>query len=86
MIKPEDFEPQLKREKPLVPGYWTVGELAEELGTSIRKVQVDITGDAKLRVKAKVNAIKVGSVYLVPDSDAIKYIQVQQKRIKKNIK
>ena len=33
-IKPEDFEPPLKRKEALVPYYWTVEELAEELGIS----------------------------------------------------
>lgn len=81
-IKPEDFEPPLKREEALVPGYWTVDELAEELSVSIRKVQFDITGNEKLRVRAKLNAIKVGSVFLIPDVDAIEYIK-QQRRKKK---
>ena len=50
-IKPEDFEPPLKRKEALVPYYWTVEELAEELGISVRKVQMDITGYEKLGVQ-----------------------------------
>lgn len=38
-IKPEDFEPPLKRKEPSVPYYWTVEELAEELGVTTRYVQ-----------------------------------------------
>lgn len=82
IIKPEDFDPPLKREKAMVPGYWTVDELAEELEASSRKVQFDITGNEKLRVKAKLSAIKVGSVFLIPDVEASKYIE-QQRRKKK---
>ena len=82
-IKPEDFEPPLQREKAMVPGYWTVDELAEELEASSRKVQFDITGHEKLRVKAKLNALKVGSVFLIPDADALEYIQQQRKKKKR---
>jgi hypothetical protein len=79
-IQPDNFNPPLKRKEPAVPGYWTVDELAEELSASIRKVQFDITGHEKLRVKAKLNAIKVGSVFLIPDLDALEYIQTQRKK------
>jgi hypothetical protein len=82
-IKPEDFEPPLKRKEAAVPGYWTVEEMAEELEASSRKVQFDITGHEKLRVKAKLNALKVGSVFLIPDVDALEYIQQQRKKKKR---
>jgi hypothetical protein len=77
-IQPDDFEPPLKRKQALVPYYWTVEELAEELGASIRKVQFDITGNEKLRVRAKLKAIKVGPIFLIPERDAMQYIQQQR--------
>jgi hypothetical protein len=83
-IKPEDFEPPLKRKEAAVPGYWTVEEMAEELSVSIRKVQLDITGNEKLRVRAKLKAIKVGPIFLIPERDAMEYIQQQRKAKLKN--
>lgn len=83
-IKPDDFEPPLKRESASVPGYWTVEEMAEELSVSIRKVQLDITGNEKLRVRAKLKAIKVGPIFLIPERDAMEYIQQQRKAKLKN--
>lgn len=78
-LKPEDFDPPLKRKEPIVPYYWTVEELANELGASIRKIQLDITGSEKQRVRARLNAIKVGTIFLVPDKDALEYVQQQRK-------
>jgi predicted DNA-binding transcriptional regulator YafY len=78
-IKAEDFEPPLKRKEALVPYYWTVEELAEELGISVRKVQMDITGYEKLGVQAKLKAIKAKTLFLISDQDAFEYIQQQRK-------
>jgi DNA-binding Xre family transcriptional regulator len=78
-LKPEDFEPPLKRKEALVPYYWTVEELAEELGISVRKVQMDITGYEKLGVQAKLKAIKAKTLFLICDQDAFEYIQQQRK-------
>jgi len=83
-LTPEDFDPPLKRKEALVPGYWTVEELKDELGVSIRKVQFDITGYEKLRVRAKLKAIKIGSVFLIPELDALEYIKLQRKAKLKN--
>ncbi|PSF28490.1 DNA-binding protein [Aphanothece hegewaldii CCALA 016] len=78
-IKPEDFDPPLKRKDAAVPYYWTVDELAEELGVSARKVQMDITGYEKLKVQAKLKAIKAGSFFLIAEQDAFEYIRQQRK-------
>jgi hypothetical protein len=84
IIKPEDFEPPLKRKEPTVPGYWTVEELSEELGVSIRKVQMDIKGNEKPKVQIKLKALKVGPIFLIPDQNAIEYIQQQRKSKTRN--
>ena len=83
-IKPEHFDPPLKRKEATVPYYWTVDELAEELGVSTRKVQMDITGYEKLGVQAKLKAIKAGSFFLITEQDALKYIQQQRKPKSRN--
>jgi len=69
-LTPEDFDPPLKREKAAIPYYWTVEELANELGVTIRKVQHDISGDTKTHLFA----YRSGNSYLVPESDALQYI------------
>lgn len=78
-IKPEDFNPPLKRKQALVPGYWIVEELAEELEISVRKVQMDITGYEKLGVQPKLKAIKAKTLFLISDRDVFEYIQQQRK-------
>lgn len=65
-----DFDPPLKREKPLIPHYWTVDELANELGVTIRKVQYDITGNTKTLLFA----YRIGKIYLIPEDEALKYL------------
>jgi AraC-like DNA-binding protein len=74
-IQPDDFNPPLKRKEPAVPGYWTVDELAEELGVSVRYVHYLIKGNPKTRVKVRLKAYKASSVYLIADTDAIEYIK-----------
>jgi AraC-like DNA-binding protein len=74
-IKPEDFEPPLKRKEAAVPGYWTVEEMAEELGVSTRYVHYLITGNPKTRIKARLKAYRASSVYLIADADALEYIK-----------
>jgi hypothetical protein len=77
-IQPDDFNPPLKRKEPAVPGYWTVEEIAEELGVSTRKVLYDITGNVKLRVRPKFKmAYKLGPYYLIPDNEAFEYLWKQ---------
>jgi AraC-like DNA-binding protein len=74
-IKPEDFDPPLKRKEAAVPGYWTVDEMAEELGVSIRYVHYLIKGNPKTRIRARLKAYKASSVYLIADTDALEYIK-----------
>ena len=31
VLHPQDFDPPIKRKEPLIPGYWTIDELAAEL-------------------------------------------------------
>jgi AraC-like DNA-binding protein len=73
-IKPEDFDPPLKRKEVAVPGYWTVEELAEELGVSTRYVQYLIKGNLKNRIKARLKAYKAGPTFLVADTDALEHL------------
>jgi transcriptional regulator with XRE-family HTH domain len=73
-IQPDDFDPPLKRKEPAVPGYWTVEELAEELGVSTRYINYLIKGNDKARVKARLKAYKTRSTYLVADFDALDYL------------
>jgi transcriptional antiterminator len=80
IIKPEDFEPPLKRKEPTVPGYWTVEEIAQELGVSTRKVLYDITGNVKLRIHPKFKrAYKLGPYYLIHENEALEYLWSQDK-------
>ncbi len=82
VLRPEDFGPPLKRKEPKVPGYWTIDELSAELGCSIRKIQYDITGYPQSNTPPKLKAYKVGSVFLVPDMDALAYIKQYRKKSK----
>ena len=74
-LKPFDFEPPLKRKEAAVPGYWTVEELAEELGVTVRYVQYLIKGKPKENKPPQINAYKAGFTYLVADIDALEYIK-----------
>jgi len=81
-IKPEDFEPPLKRKEAAVPGYWTVDELAEELGVSVRYVHYLIKGNPKRRMYPQFKAYNAGTNLLVADADALPYIQKARSRNK----
>ncbi|WP_041934469.1 helix-turn-helix domain-containing protein [Gloeothece verrucosa] len=82
-IKPEDFDPPLKRKEPAVPGYWTVEELATELGVSTRYVHYLIKGDPKKGVRIRLKAYNAGNSLLVSDLDAFKYLwEVRQSKKK----
>jgi hypothetical protein len=75
MSQPEqELDPPLKRGEPTIPYYWTVEELAAELGVTIRKVQYDITGSVQRKHLPCLNAYKVGNAFLVAEADAIQYI------------
>ena len=71
----KDFNPPLKRKEPTIPGYWTIEEIANEIGTSLRKVRYDITGYPAGGIKPSLKAYKAGQLLLVPDSAAFEYIQ-----------
>ncbi len=81
-LRPEDFDPPLKRKEAKVPGYWTVKELAEELEISTRYVQYLITGNPKNRLPPQLKAYKADSAYLFADEDALAYIQKTRLRRK----
>jgi hypothetical protein len=84
VLNPKDFDPPLKRKKPTIPGYWTIDELAKELGYSIRKIQYDITGYPHSKTPPKLKAYKAGPTLLVADLDALAYIQQYGKKPKKS--
>jgi len=69
-----DFDPPLKRIEPTVPGYWTIDEIAAELGMTGRKVRYDVTGRPELNLEPSLKAYKIGQSLLVPDADALDYI------------
>lgn len=81
-LKPEDFDPPLKRQEASVPGYWTLDELAAELSVSLRKVQYDVTGRPAVNQKPSLKAYKAGPTFLVADADALEYIRKYQERQK----
>jgi hypothetical protein len=75
VLRPEDFDPPLKRNEPTVPGYWTLEEIADELGVTSRRVRYDITGYPARKIEPNLKAYKAGALFLVPDVDALAYIQ-----------
>ncbi len=79
-LKPEDFDPPLKRKEPTVPFYWTLDEIATELGCTTRKVLYDVTGRPQRNRPAILKAYKVGSSLLVPEQDALSYIQTYRSK------
>ena len=81
-IKPDDFNPPLKRKQPAVPGYWTLKELAEELGISKRYVYYLITGNPKTRLPPQLQAYRADSAYLIAEQDALAYIKKSRSRNK----
>jgi len=82
VLHPSDFDPPLKRIEPSVPGYWTLEELAKEIGVSDRKIRYDITGYPEHNIEPNLKAYKAGRLFLVPDQAAVEYIQRHQKRKK----
>ena len=80
ILRPEDFDPPLKRKKPSVPYYWTVDELAAELGVTERKVQYDAKGQPEKNIPPKLKAYKARKTILVPEADALEYIWEYRQR------
>ena len=79
---PSDFDPPLQRKEANVPSYWTLEELAKEIGVSQRKIRYDITGYPEQNIKPNLKAYKAGRLFLVPDQAALEYIRRHQKRKK----
>lgn len=82
VLNPEYFDPPLKRKEPSVPYYWTLEEIATELGLTSRRVRYDITGYPARKIEPNLKAYKAGPLFLVPDADAIAYIQRYRQRKK----
>jgi hypothetical protein len=74
VLRPSDFDPPLKRKEPTIPGYWTMEEIAAELGVTSRKVRYDVTGRPEVNLKPSLKAYKIGQSLLVPEADALEYI------------
>lgn len=81
-LTPDDFEAPIKREKPTVPGYWLVDEIAAEVGCSRRKVMYDITGRPEFKHPPILKTYKAGSLHLIPDEDALAYIKLKRQKKK----
>lgn len=79
---PSDFDPPLKRKEPTVPFYWTLEEIASELGVTSRRVRYDITGYPARKIEPNLKAYKAGPIFLVPSEDALAYIQRFRERKK----
>jgi hypothetical protein len=74
VLSPDDFSPPLKRTEAAVPGYWTVDELKDELDVSRRYIHYCIKGDTRKKNPIYLKNYKVGSVLLVPDSEALPFL------------
>ncbi len=74
ILRPEDFDPPLKRKEATVPVYWTLEEIATEIGMTSRKVRYDVTGRPEYNVEPSLKAYKIGQSFLVPEVEALKYI------------
>ncbi len=81
-VSPKDFDPPLKRKEATIPGYWTLEEIAAEIGMTSRKVQYDVLGRPESGMKPSLKGYKVAKVLLVPDPDALEYIKKYRNRKK----
>jgi hypothetical protein len=82
VLRPENFDPPLKRKEPRLPGYWTLEELAAELDLSTRRVGYDITGYPEKNIEPNLKAFKVGRIFFVTNEDALEYIKRSRERKK----
>ncbi|MGK7958425.1 MAG: DNA-binding protein [Crocosphaera sp.] len=82
ILRPEDFDPPLKRKEPSLPGYWTLEEIATELNISSRRVGYDITGYPKKNIEPNLKAFKVGRILFISDENALEYIKRYRERKK----
>jgi AraC-like DNA-binding protein len=84
VLRPSDFNPPLQRKEPSLPGYWTLEEIAAELGISPRRVGYDITGYPQKNIQPILKAFKVTGTFFITEEDALEYIQ--SKRLSKRKK
>ncbi|PSF30995.1 DNA-binding protein [Aphanothece hegewaldii CCALA 016] len=82
VLRPSDFDPPLKRKEPTIPGYWTIEEIANEIGVTPRRVRYDITGRPESNIEPSLDAYRIGKSLLVADPNALEYIQKWRKRYK----
>jgi len=73
-ITEKNFNLPLKGQQTAVPGYWTLEEIATEIGMTSRKVRYDILGRPEIGLEPSLKAYKVSKLFLVPDSAAREYI------------
>jgi transcriptional antiterminator len=82
VLRPSDFNPPLQRKEPSLPGYWTLEEIAAELGISTRRVGYDITGYPEKNIQPSLKAFRVGRILFVTDENALEYIKRYRERKK----
>ncbi len=82
ILRPEDFDPPLKRKEPSLPGYWTLEEIATEVNLSTRRIGYDITGYPKKNIEPNLEAFKVGRILFISDENALEYIKRHRERKK----
>lgn len=82
VLQLSDFDPPLQRKEPSLPGYWTLEEIAAELGISTRRVGYDVTGRSEKNIQPNLKAFKVGRILFVTDKDALEYIKRYRERKK----
>lgn len=71
----KDFDPPLKRNRCIVPGYWTIEEIANELDVTTRRVRYDVTGLPARKIEPNLEAYQIGRYFLVSDENALDYIK-----------
>ena len=82
VLLPSDFEEPLQRKEPSLPGYWTLEEIADEIGLSSRTVGYDVTGRPEKNIQPNLKAFRVGRILFVTDEDALDYIKRYRERKK----
>jgi hypothetical protein len=85
VLTEKDFDPPLKRSKCIVPGYWTIEEIANELEVTTRRVRYDVTGLPSRNIKPNLDTYQIGRFFLISDENALEYIQRfrNRKKVKK---
>ena len=80
ILSPSDFDPPLKRKEATIPGYWTIEEIANEIGVTPRRIRYDITGRPETNLKPSLEAYRIGKSLLIAEQNALEYIQRRRKR------